>query len=77
MWLSAQFMGDEELLKCKLQENMACCGRNNVRLTFTWKAEVSYDDDQARLKFLRDAAKIHPDDLQDVADRVQSRVPIT
>lgn len=61
LWLRANFMGDEELLKCELADDAAYMGARSVRLGFAWQRDTTPDDERARLQFLQRVARKHPD----------------
>lgn len=61
VWLRAHFMPDEELLKCVLADDAAYMGGRSVRLTFTWNKSTTAADEEARILFLKQVARKHPE----------------
>lgn len=60
MLLGADFMCDQELLRCTLADEAAYVGRNSVRLTFVWHKTRSRTDEQVRHLYLSRVCAAHP-----------------
>ena len=61
LWLRAGFMGDRELLDCDLFDGTAAfMGGRSVRLTFTWKSQMSQSEQETCVNFFNDVAQKHP-----------------
>jgi hypothetical protein len=73
MLLSADFMCDQELLRCTLAEDSAYVGRNSVRLTMIWHKKPSSSDERARCSYLSRVRDAHPF-LTLVCEKVMRRV---
>ena len=71
--LGADFMGDQELLRCTLALDSAYIGANSVRLTFVWEKTRSAADESARAAFLSRVSVAHPF-LANVCARVTARM---
>ena len=72
VWLSAGFMGDNELLTCHLAEDAAYVGNRSVRLTFVWQKAATPADEAGRVAFLQKVKAAHPE-LRDLCERAASK----